>query len=163
MEGAEYLFWYPANTLIEACAIAVMQPIMSRIERPAVNMENAYTRITNGRRAGVVVTQVGPGIENTFAGVAHAWSKSTPILALPGGTARNRLGQSPDFDAMHAYRDVTKWVAQIYQADRIPQLIRRGFTSLRSGQPGPLMLLPPDEVATEEIAEADFDYRPVKG
>lgn len=163
MEGAEYLFCYPANTLIEACAIAGIQPIMSRTERTTVNMADGYTRVTNGRRTGVVVTQAGPGIENAFAGVAHAWAESTPILVLPGGTARSRLGQSPDFDAMHAYRGVTKWVAQINQADRIPELMRRGFTSLRSGRPGPVMLQVPADVATEEIDEAAFDYRPVKG
>ena len=163
MEGAEYLFCYPANTLIEACAIAGIQPIMSRTERTTVNMADGYTRVTNGRRTGVVVTQSGPGIENAFAGIAHAYAESTPILVLPGGTARNRQGQPPDFNAMEAYRGVTKWVSQINQADRIPELMRRGFTSLRSGRPGPVMLQVPGDVAQEEIDESAFDYRPVKG
>ncbi len=163
MEGTEYLFCYPANTLIEACAIAGIQPIMSRTERTTVNMADGYTRVTNGRRTGVVVTQAGPGIENAFGGIAQAYAESTPILALPGGTARNRLGQPPDFNAMEAYRGVTKWVAPINQADRIPELMRRAFTLLRSGRPSPVMLQVPSDVAQEEIDEAAFDYRPVKG
>ncbi len=163
MEGAEYLFCYPANALIEACAIAGIQPIMSRTERTTVNMADGYTRVTNGRRTGVVVTQAGPGIENAFGGVAHAYAESTPILVLPGGTARSRLGQSPDFDAVEAYRGVTKWVSQINQADRIPELMRRAHTILRSGRPGPVMLQIPADVAQEEIDESAFEYRPVKG
>ena len=119
--------------------------------------------VTNGRRTGVVVTQAGPGIENAFGGVAHAYSESTPILVLPGGTARSRLGQSPDFDAVEAYRGVTKWVTQINQADRIPELMRRAHTILRSGRPGPVMLQIPADVAQEEIDESAFEYRPVKG
>ena len=163
MEGAEYLFCYPANALIEACAIAGIQPIMSRTERTTVNMADGYTRVTNGRRTGVVVTQAGPGIENAFGGVAHAYAESTPILVLPGGTARSRLGQSPDFDAVEAYRGVTKWVSQINQVDRIPELMRRAHTILRSGRPGPVMLQIPADVAQEEIDESAFEYRPVKG
>jgi len=97
MEGTEYLFCYPANALIEAAAIAGIKPIMSRTERTTVNMADGYTRVTNGHRTGVVVTQSGPGIENAFGGIAQAYAESTPILVLPGGTARGKLGQSPDF------------------------------------------------------------------
>ena len=47
MEGTEYLFCYPANTLIEAAAIAGIKPIMSRTERTTVNMADGYTRVRN--------------------------------------------------------------------------------------------------------------------
>ena len=163
LEGTEYLFCYPANPLIEEAAIAGIKPIMSRTERTTVNMADGYSRVTNGRRTGVVVTQSGPGIENAFAGVAHAYAESTSILVLPGGTARSRLGQSPDFDAVSAYRGVTKWAAQVNQADRIPEMMRRAYTSLRSGRAGPVMLQVLADVAQEEISEEAFDYRPVKG
>ena len=106
MEGTELLFCYPANPLIEAAAIAGIRPIMSRTERTTVNMADGFTRVSNGRRTGVVVTQSGPGIENAFAGIAHAYAESTPVLILPGGTARNRQGQSPDFDAIDPDRAV---------------------------------------------------------
>ena len=66
LEGTEYLFCYPGNALIEAAAIAGIKPIMSRTERTTVNMADGYTRVTNGHRTGVVVTQFGPGIENAF-------------------------------------------------------------------------------------------------
>lgn len=163
MEGTEYLFCYPANALIEAAAIAGIKPIMSRTERTTVNMADGYTRVTNGHRTGVVVTQSGPGIENAFGGIAHAYAESTPILILPGGTARGKLGQSPDFDAMAAYRGVTKWASQINQIERIPEMMRRAYTHLRSGRGSPVMVQVPGDVAAEEFPEEAFDYRPVKG
>ena len=46
-------------------------------------------------------------------------------------------GQSPDFDAMRAYRGVTKWVSQINQTERIPEMMRRAYTRLRSGRGAP--------------------------
>ena len=162
IEGTEYLFCYPANALIEAAAIAGIKPIMSRTERTTVNMADGYTRMTNGHRTGVVVTQSGPGIENAFGGIAHAFAESTPILVLPGGTARSRVGQSPDFDAMSSYANVTKWSAQITQADRIPEMMRRAYTQLRSGRGAPVMVQVPGDVGTEEIDESAFDYRVVK-
>ncbi|MCH8226277.1 MAG: thiamine pyrophosphate-requiring protein [Chloroflexi bacterium] len=162
LEGTEYLFCYPANALIEAAAIAGIKPIMSRTERTTVNMADGYTRMTNGHRTGVVVTQSGPGIENAFGGIAHAYAESTPILVLPGGTSRSKVGQSPDFDAMSSYANVTKWSAQITHADRIPEMMRRAYTQLRSGRGGPVMVQVPGDVGTEEIDEAAFDYRVVK-
>ena len=163
MENTEYLFCFPANALIEACAIAGIQPIMSRTERTTVNMADGYTRVTNGRRTGVVVTQSGPGIENAFGGIAHAYAESTPILVIPGGTARGRLGQSPDFDAMVAYNGVTKFASQINQTSRIPEMMRRAYTSLRTGRGGPVMVQVPGDVGAEEVDESVMDYRPVKG
>ena len=135
---------------------------MSRTERTTVNMADGYTRMTNGHRTGVVVTQSGPGIENAFGGIAHAYAESTPILVLPGGTSRSKVGQSPDFDAMSSYANVTKWSAQITHADRIPEMMRRAYTQLRSGRGGPVMVQVPGDVGTEEIDEAAFDYRVVK-
>ena len=163
MEGTEHLFCYPANSLIEAAAIAGIQPIMSRTERTTVNMADGYTRITNGRRTGVVVTQSGPGIENAFGGVAHAYAESTPVLVLPGGTETSRQGQSPDFDAVFAYRSVTKWAAQINQVERIPEMMRRAYTFLRSGRGSPVMVQVPRDISQAELDEAAFNYRPVKG
>ena len=53
-EGTEYLFCYPDNQLINACAAAGIRPIMSRTERTTVNMADGYTRMLNGRTNGVV-------------------------------------------------------------------------------------------------------------
>lgn len=162
-EGTEYLFCYPENALIEAAAIAGIKPIMSRTERTTVNMADGYSRVTNGHRTGVVVTQTGPGIENAFAGVAHAYAESTPILFIPGGTARGKLGQPPDFDAMSAYQGITKWAGHVNQTERIPEMMRRAYTHLRSGRRGPVMVQVPGDVARDELPEEDFEYRPVAG
>ena len=82
-EGTEYLFCFPANALIEPAAVAGIKPVMSRTERTTVNMADGYTRVTNGRRAGVVVTQSGSGIENAFAGIAHAFAESQRFWFCP--------------------------------------------------------------------------------
>ena len=44
--------------------------------------------------------------------------------------------------------------------ERIPSMMRRAFTKLRSGRPGPVLLEIPADVATAELPEELFDYEP---
>ena len=161
-EGVEYLFCYPNNPLIDACADAGIRPIIGRMERASVNMADGFTRISNGLRNGVCAVQHGPGIENAFPGVAQAYADSVPILILPGHSGRNRLGTPSDFSATINYRHVTKWAEMAYHADRIPEVMSRAFTCLRSGRPRPVMVEVPADVATEEIDEVSFFYKKIK-
>ena len=109
----------------------------------------------------MVVTQSGPGVENAYGGVAHAFAESVPILVIPGGPPRDRMAQFPNFPAVEAYGSVLKWGAQANQAARIPEMMRRAYTFLRSGRPGPVMVEVPADVGDEDISEEAFDYRPV--
>ncbi len=60
-EGTEYLFCYPDNQLINACAAAGIRPMMSRTERSTINMADGYTRMLNGRRNGVASASISSG------------------------------------------------------------------------------------------------------
>ena len=163
LEGVEYLFCFPANPLIEAAAAAGIRPIISRTERGAINMADGYSRVAGGGRVGVCAMQYGPGIENAFGGIAHAYSDSIPLLLLPSAVERRRSGVHPTFSVVRNYQGVTKWVDQITFAYRVPEMMRHAFTKLRSGRSGPVVLEVPTDVATEELDEEAFDYRPVKG
>lgn len=160
-EGTEYLFCYPHNPIIDVCAAHDIRPIIARTERVLVNMADGYSRMSSGRKIGVAAMQHGPGVENAFAGVAQAYGDNSPILVLPGTYERRALGVPPNFQAVLNYRSVTKWVAQVPFADRIPQLMRRAFTLLRSGRPGPVMLEVPIDVMDEPL-NGELDYRPFR-
>lgn len=161
-EGVEYLFCFPNNPVIDPAAEIGIRPIMARTERTAVAMADGYTRISNGRRIGVVGMQQGPGVENAFPGVAQAYSDASPILVLPGMDNRPRLYQEPNFDAVLNYREITKWAARIDSVERVPELMRRAFTYLRMGRPGPVLLEVPWDVAKTEIDADAARYEPVK-
>ena len=160
MEGVDFIGCIPSNPLIEAAASAGIRPIVFRQEGTGVHMVDGYSRVTNGKRLGVFLMQAGPGAENAFGGVAQAYADSVPILLLPAGAARDRFGVDPTFNPTRSYESITKWAAQINQAERVPALMRRAFTKLRSGRPGPVLLEIPQDVAVEEIDDAAFDYEP---
>lgn len=161
LEGTEYLFCFPVNALIDACVAEGIRPIVPRTERTLVNMADAYSRVSNGRRIGVAAVQHGPGTENAFAGVAQAYSDGVPLLFLPGGPARSQAGIPPHFSGVENYRSVTKWAAQVNLAPRAGDLLRRAFTLLRNGRSAPVLLETPTDVMQEE-AGGTLDYTPVR-
>jgi thiamine pyrophosphate-dependent acetolactate synthase large subunit-like protein len=161
MEGVEFLCGFPQNDIFEAGAEEGIRSLVSRTERVGVNIADAFTRVSNCQRNGVVLAQNGPGIENAFSGVAQAYSESVPILVLPTGPDR-RQQRPPNFIASKGYKEITKWADTINFADRIPEMMRRAFTLMRTGRPGPVLLEVPVDVLREEFDDAKFQYTPVK-
>jgi len=160
LEGTEFLVGYPVNDLLEAAAEADLRPIIVRHERVAVNIAEGFSRASAGQRIGVVAVQMGPGIENAFGGIAQAYSDSAPIVILPTGWMRSMIGVPPNFDASLNYRHVTKFVQQVNQASQVPAIMRRAFTQVRNGRPGPAMVEIPVDLMYDEVPEP-LDYQPV--
>ena len=161
IEGVEHVFCFPLTPILEALTEEGIRPIVARQERVAENMADGFSRTTSGKRIGVITVQQSAGVENAFAGIAHAHTDSSPVLFLPGHPGRNLAGVPPNFDALKSYSDVTKWADMIPSADAIPQRMRRAFTALRTGRPNPVMLEVPVDVAKEEF-NGTHDYRPVR-
>src|SRR5579862_6996937 len=162
-QGAEYLFTYPDQRLVEPATKLGIRPLMPRTERAAVGMADGYARMMNGRLPAVVAVQYGPGIESSFGGVAQAFSDSTPILVLCGHTPLARVGQEPNFDAVANFRGITKWAIRAESAARIPELFRRAFTYLQVGEPGPVLIDLPLEAVFGEVDSAEVaSYEPVR-
>ena len=161
-EGVEYLMCYPVSPIIEAAAAAGIRPIVCRQERVGMGIADGYSRITNGQRMGVFAMQAGPGSENAFPGVSTAYADSVPVLVLPMGYPRAQADWPRFFSSSRSYAAVTKWVEQINTADQVTEALRRAFSRLKMGRPGPVMLELPADVAAEELDESALAYRPVK-
>jgi acetolactate synthase-1/2/3 large subunit len=159
-EGTEQIFCFPTTDIIEAAAIEGIRVITCRTERTVTNMADAYTRIQNGKRIGVCAVQAGPGTENAFVGIAQAYADSSPVLMLTDGAVRNRQGLPSLFDSVGNYRGITKWADTINTADRVSEMASRAFTKLRNGRRRPVLLLLPQDIATEQIDETKQPYQP---
>ena len=161
-EGVEWMSCFPAQSLIDTAAREGIRPILCRQERTGVNIADGFSRINNGKKIGVFTMQRGPGAENAFGGVAQAFADSVPILVLPGGHDRSRIGVHPGFDAVDHYRGITKWLGHINMVERIPELMGRAFSQMKHGRRGPVLLEIPDDVAGEQFPGDSFHYTPVK-
>ena len=161
-EGVEFLACYPTNTLIEAAASAGIKPVICRQERVGVGIADGFTRVSNGRRIGVFTMQAGPGAENAYSGIATAYSDSVPVLLLPVGHARSTAQVHHFFRSVRSYADVTKWTEELTLSSQVGEVMRRAFSLLKMGRPGPVLVEIPADVAAEEIGDEAVNYSPVK-
>jgi thiamine pyrophosphate-dependent acetolactate synthase large subunit-like protein len=161
-EGITTFFCFPTTSMIEAAVAGGLRPVICRQERVGVHMADGFARVTNGKPCGVFAMQYGPGAENAFAGVASAYSDSTPILLLPLGHALDQAQVFPLFSANRSYASVTKSVETIMQPEHTADAMRRAFNALRNGRPGPVMVELPREVVGREIPGNAGEYRSVR-
>ena len=158
-EGVEILFSYPVNPIIEAAAVADIRTIIVRQERIGLHMADAYSRLSSGKKIGVFAMQHGPGSENAFGGVAQAYSESVPILVLPAGYPRRLANYYPNFNSTLNMQHVTKWAEPLTMGRAVPEVMRRAFSQLRNGRPGPVLVEVPVDLFREDVPE-DWVYTP---
>jgi thiamine pyrophosphate-dependent acetolactate synthase large subunit-like protein len=161
LEGVQQVFCFPFTPILDALAEEGIRPIVARQERVAENMADGFSRVSNGKQLGIVTVQASAGVENAFAGIAQANTDSSPLLFLPGHPGRASAGVPPTFDAVRPYSAITKWADTIPSARHVMDRLRRAFTLLRSGRPGPVLLEVPGDVAAEEW-DGPLEYRPVQ-
>ena len=161
-EGVEFLSCYPTTPILESAAQGGIRPVICRQERVGIGIADGFSRATNGERIGVVAVQYGPGAENAFSGIATAYSDSTPILVMPTGHPKERAGIQPPFSSLDNFAGITKSIEQINTADRTSEVMRRAFSALRQGRPGPVVVEVPIDVAMDDVSEEASDYQPTR-
>lgn len=125
--------------------------ITCRQEGAAANMAEAYGKLTG--RAGICFVTRGPGATNASIGVHTAKQDSTPMILFVGQAARNMLGREAfqEIDYTQMFAPIAKWVTQIEDASRIPEIISRAFHIALSGRRGPVVIALPEDVLENSI------------
>ena len=159
-EGVEWIACFPSNPLIEAVAQQGIRPIAFRHERGAVMAADGFSRTSDRKRFGIVAVQSQAGAENALGGVAQAYADNIPILILPGGVSLSELAVQPNYSVSQNYTGVVKRVEAIYRPDQVVAVMRRAFSALRNGSPGPVAVeLISDDCAMESTQHID-QYMP---
>ena len=133
-EGVTWLACFPMNPLIESAAKIGIRPIVFRQERSGINAADGFSRQTAGKQIGIFASQHGPGVENSFGGIAQAWADSVPLIYLPGGGGTTKYDIAPNFSATRNYGGITKLAISLDQIDRITTQMRRAFHAVMSLQ-----------------------------
>jgi len=161
-EGVSTLFCFPTTPIIEAAAAVGIKPVICRQERVGVHMADGFSRVSNGRPPGVFAMQYGPGAENAFAGVATAFSDSSPVVFLPLGHPRETAQLFPMFKSSRTYASITKSVEEVILPDEIGNVMRRAFSQAKNGRPGPVMVEVPADVHSTEVSVDPGKYQAVR-
>ncbi|MCI0903842.1 MAG: hypothetical protein J4N75_10115, partial [Chloroflexi bacterium] len=95
-----------------------------------------------------------------FAGMAQAFEDGSPVLCITDGISAGDTENS-QFDVTSVLKSVSKWYGYLDKPERLPEFMRRAFTMLRTGPPGPVVIAIPD--ADAQYDETADPYIPVKG
>jgi len=162
-EGVEWVSTFPVCKINNALGREGVRLIMTRDDRYAVAVADAYSRITGGSPIGVCTVQGGlnaAGLQVAYAGLAQAYEDNSPMLCITDGVS---IGGSENshFDLTASLKSVAKWYGYIDKPERVPEFMRRAFTMLRTGRPGPVILALPESGG--QYDETADPYHPVKG
>ena len=125
-------------------------------------MAEAYGKLTG--RPGIVFVTRGPGATNASIGVHTGMQDSTPMILFIGQVGSDTVEREgfQEIDFRRMYAQMSKWVASIDRADRVPELVSRAFHTAVAGRPGPVVLALPEDMLTAVAQVADTNpYRRV--
>ncbi len=163
MEGVPWVSTFPVCNVNNALGQEGVPIIMMRDERYAVALADAFSRVTNGRKNGVCTVMGGinaAGLQMAYGAMAQAYEDSSPMLCITDGVPPGVTG-TPRYDITLGFQAVTKWIGHIDQPQRVPEIMRRAFSALRTGRPGPVLVTLPRGLG--EYDEDEYPYTPVKG
>ena len=162
-ENIDWVVTFPVCRVNNALGREGLPLIMMRDDRYAIAVADAFSRITAGKRIGVCTVQGGvnaAGLQVAYAGLAQAYEDGSPVLCITDGVPTGSAENS-QFDVTTSLKSVSKWYGYIDQPQRVPEFMRRAFTMLRSGRPGPVILAVPNAAGSYD--ETADPYQPVKG
>ena len=164
LEGVRYITGFSGGGLAPLWGplrqSATIRPFAARHERLGVEIADGYARATG--QVGVAMTGTGPGATNCLTAIAGCYADNIPVLLLMGQHPLRNLGQEWQQEVPASIFDgLCKWRGTFTRVQDIPQVMRRAFTALRSGSPGPVVLEMPQDVLTAEADDAALAYTPV--
>src|SRR5206468_9227732 len=105
----------------------------------------------------------GPGACHGSIGVHIAQQDSTPMLLFVGQIPFEETDRESfqEVDYRKMFAPLAKWVTQIDQAARIPEIIAHAVDVATTGRPGPVVIALSEEMQKEIAEVADLPRAPV--
>lgn len=164
--GVEYIFGLCGHTVIgflDALSRSEkLKYISFRNEQLATLAADGYARVT--KKAGVVLSHLGPGIANTVTGVANASFDSIPMVVIAGDVPSYYYGKHPhqevnlhsDAAQYEILKPLVKRAWRVDDAEALPEILDKAFRLAESGRPGPVLISIPMDIFSVEIDEELF-------
>lgn len=160
-QQVEHVFCVPGESylaVLDALYDAKVQTTICRQEGGAAMMAEAVGKLTS--RPGICFVTRGPGATNASPALHIAQQDSTPMILFIGQIDSGHVGREAfqEMDYGQVFSSFTKWVAEITDPARIPEMIARAFATAMNGRAGPVVLVLPENMLTElaECEDAPF-------
>jgi acetolactate synthase-1/2/3 large subunit len=159
--GVDHVFAVPGESYLDVldglhARRDRLRLVTCRFEGGAAHMAEAYGKL-RGRCAAAMVTR-GPGACHAAIGVHVAMQDSTPMLLFIGQIpfAETDRDSFQEVDYRRMFAPLAKWVTQIDDAARIPELVARAIDVATTGRPGPVVIALSEEMQHAMAAVPDL-------
>ena len=158
VQGVERLTCVPGESylaVLDALHNTGIDVMICRNEGGAAIMAEAYGKLTG--RPGICFVTRGPGATNASHGVHIAAQDSTPMILFIGQVARDMREREAfqEVDYKQFFGGMAKWVVEVDNAARFPELIARAFRVAMQGRPGPVVVSLPEDMLLDEVEVGD--------
>ncbi len=168
VHGVERVFCVPGESYLAVLDALYdhadrIRLIVNRQESGSTFMADADGKMTG--RPGIAFVTRGPGACNAAIGLHTAFQDSTPMIVFIGQVGNDFVEREAfqEVDYRRMFGPMTKWVAQIDRADRVPEYVARAFATATSGRQGPVVLALPEDMLDALATVADAQpYRAVQ-
>ncbi|EPX85368.1 Thiamine pyrophosphate-requiring enzyme [Salipiger mucosus DSM 16094] len=126
--------------------------VLCRQEGGAAFMAAAHGKLTG--QPGLCMVTRGPGATNASIGVHTAMQDSSPMILLVGQIATDTRDREAfqEVDYRAVFGTMAKWVTEIDQVERIPEILSRAWLTATTGRPGPVVIALPEDMLMQETA-----------
>jgi acetolactate synthase-1/2/3 large subunit len=166
IHGVRHVFCVPGESYLAALDAFHDSEIaltVCRHESAAAMMAEAVGKTTG--RPGVCFVTRGPGAANASAGIHIARQDSSPLIMFVGQVGRDMRDREAfqELDYRAVFGSIAKWVTEIDDPARIPELVSHAFHTACNGRPGPVVVALPEDMLTERVAVPDATaFEPVE-
>jgi acetolactate synthase I/II/III large subunit len=166
VHGVRHVFCVPGESYLAALDAFHDRDIaltVCRQEGGAAMMAEAIGKATG--RPGICFVTRGPGATNASPGIHIGRQDSSPMIVFVGQVAREAREREAfqELDYRAVFGTIAKWVTEIDDPARIPELVSRAFYTATSGRPGPVLIALPEDMLTERVTVPDAPaFEPVE-
>ena len=140
-----------------------MEHILTRDERSAAYMADAYARVTG--RVGICEGPSGGGATYILPGVVEANESSIAMVSITSDVPVTARGRYPltALDQKALFAPVTKWNTVVDEVGQIPLAFRTAFRAATTGRPGATHIGLPYDLQKQSLDAGDLWTNPAHG
>lgn len=158
LNGVGDVFCVPGESflaVLDCLRDTALRVTVCRQEGGAAMMAEAVGKLTG--RPGICFVTRGPGATNASPGLHIARQDSSPMILFVGQVARRNRGREAfqELDYRAVFGSIAKWVTEIDDARRVPEIVSHAFHVATSGRPGPVVIALPEDMLSEAVRAGD--------